>query len=115
MSNSSIRTTVTTAVIEQIGRVPAGYERVVDAVVEAVEGLVESAADSLRESGSALGASEEEVESALVSAGLIEPTPVEDETVPTPEDPARDERLSKIEAAVERLTALAERHLGTRF
>lgn len=111
MSNNTIRETIDAAVREQIGSVPMGYERVVEAVKVAVEGLAESAADSLRESGQELGASDEEIESALVSAGLVEPEPT-----PEPESVSEDSnietRVGKIEAAVERLTALAERHLG---
>jgi hypothetical protein len=105
--SSTIRTTIETAVANRIGRVPAGYQSAVDDVVEAVEALALSAAESLRESGRALGASEESIESALVSSGLVEPEPVVEETPAAGGD--TEERLSKIESAIERLTALGER------
>jgi hypothetical protein len=82
-------------------------------VVEAVEALALSAAESLRESGRALGASEESIESALVSSGLVEPEPVVEETTPASEG----DRLTRVEAAIERLSAIAERaerYLGSR-
>jgi hypothetical protein len=110
--SSTIRTTIQSTV-EGYGTIPMGYQRVVDGVVEAVEGLAAQAADSLRESGRALGASSEQIEAALVSAGLVEE---EDVDIATPDD---DDRIGKVEASVAtltdlvtRLTALAERHLG---
>jgi hypothetical protein len=111
--SSTIRTTIETAVANRIGRVPAGYQSAVDDVVEAVEALALSAAESLRESGRALGASEESIESALVSSGLVEPEPVVEETTPASEG----DRLTRVEAAIERLSAIAERaerYLGSR-
>lgn len=108
--SSTIRTTIESVISERVGTVPAGYQPVVDAVIEAVEGLAEQAADSLRESGSSV-ASPEQIESALVAAGLVEPEPVV-EDVPQPEDPTRDGRIRSLEEKVDRLVALAERHLG---
>lgn len=109
MSNNSIRTTIDDT-IRRFGSVPMGYERVVEAVKVAVEGLAESAAESLRESGRALGASDEQIEAALVSAGLVEPEP-EPENVAA--DPV-EERFSKIEAGLARLSELADRYIGRR-
>lgn len=117
MSNNTIRETIDAVIRTEIGSVPTGYGRVVEAVKVAVEGLAEQAADSIRESASGV-ASPEQVETALVAAGLVEPEPVV-EDAPTPEDPQRDARISAIESnvaglteAVKRLTDLAERHLG---
>lgn len=105
--SSTIRTTIESTV----GTVPSGYQSVVDNVVEAVEALAAQAADSLRESGRALGASSEQIEGALVAAGLVEPEPVVEET-PVATGSDIEERVGRIESAVARLTALAERHLG---
>lgn len=98
MSNTNIREAVNSAITGEIGRVPAGYERVVTAVVEAVEALAETVADNLREQGRALGATEAQVEAALTNSGLVEVAPVQD----APED-----RLGKLEALVNRLVEAA--------
>lgn len=115
MSNNTIRETIDAAVREQVGSVPMGYERVVEAVKVAVEGLADSAVESLQESGRALGATDQQLQDAFVAAGLVEVEP-EPEDIPEPETVSEDSnietRVGKIEAAVERLTALAERHLG---
>lgn len=108
--NTNIRSAVDTAISQQIGRVPAGYERVVEAVKVAMEGLAEQVADSLMESGKALGATEQQVRDALVDSGLIEDEPMDE--VAEPADV--EVRLSKIESAIESLKSLAERHLGAR-
>lgn len=108
--SSTIRTTIQSTV-EGYGTIPMGYQRVVDGVVEAVEGLAAQAADSLRESGRALGANAEQIESALVSAGLVEPEP-------TPEDvPAfasDDGRLASLERKVDALIRAASDRFGFR-
>ena len=106
--SSTIRTTIESVISERVGRLPAGYQSVVDGVIEAVEGLAASAADSLRESGRALGASEEQVEGALVSAGLVEPEPVVEETV------ADGGRLASLERKVDALIRAAESRFGFR-
>ena len=107
--SSTIRSTIESAITNRIGRVPNGYEGVVNDVVEAVEALALSAAESLRESGRALGASEEQVEGALVSAGLVEPEPVVEETVT-----ADDGRLASLERKVDALIRAAESRFGFR-
>lgn len=99
--------TISTTIRNTVGTVPFGYESKVNEVIAAVEGLAEQAAESLRESGRNLGATDEQIDAALVSAGLVEAEPV-----PEVAQPADEDRLGKIEAAVARLTALAERHLG---
>lgn len=104
--NTIIRETIDAAISEQIGSVPTGYGNVVEAVKVAVEGLASSAAESLTESGRALGASDEQVQAALVSAGLVEIEPEPEVAEPAAGD--TEARLSKIESAIERLTSLAE-------
>lgn len=63
-------------------------------------------AEKIVEAGVNLGARREQVESLLVEAGLVEPTPE-----PEPEAPvAEEDRLGKIESTLARLVAFAERH-----
>lgn len=98
--SSTIRTTIESTV----GTIPSGYQSVVDRVVVAVEGLAAQAADSLRESGRSLGASSEQIESALVAAGLVEPEPVV--------EASSTEDISDLRRKVNALCDLARTRLG---
>lgn len=110
-TNTNIKSVVDAAIAESGVRLPYGAQPVVDKVVEALSVKAEEIADSLRVSAQGMGARSAAVEEALVNSGLVVPTPE-----PVNEAPASDEdRLGKIEQAVARLTALAERHLGSRF
>lgn len=107
MSNTHIRSAVESVVSDQgLSGYPQAT-RAVDAIVAAMESLADSAAESIRSAASAAGVSERDVEQALIDSGLVVPEPV-----PAVEQPAED-RLSKVEAAVASLVALAGR-LGYR-
>lgn len=104
--SSTIRTTIESTV----GTVPYGYQSKVDEVIAAVEALAAQAADSIRESARALGAPSEQVESALVSAGLVEPEPVVEETTGSGDD----SRLASLERKVDALVRAASERFGFR-
>lgn len=98
---------ISTTIRSTVGTVPSGYESVVDRVVEAVEGLAAQAADSIRESASAAGISGEQVEAALVSAGLVE-----EEAIPESDGDSTESRLAAVERKVDALVRAASERFG---
>lgn len=89
---------------------------VVAALKDALAAREQQIVEALISGGVSLGARREQVESLLVTAGLVEPTP-EPEPVasePTPLEGSIEERVTRIETSVAALVRLAEDRLGVR-
>lgn len=94
------------------GRVPAGYERYVRDVAEALTEREQRILDSIKSAGLSLGASEEQIEGVFILAGVLsipEPEPVA--WAETPEvDAGLGATLERIERALSGLTEFARQH-----
>lgn len=101
----SIRDTITVALAEHgLTR----YAHDAEPVIQALEAREDGIIASLREQAVTLGATEEQVDTILVNAGLMEPEPV----VQVEQEGDLEARVSRMEEAINELTALARRHLG---
>lgn len=112
---SSINDTVLAAV-NSTGADISGYESVGDAVVKALQERENTIAEQIIESADNRYGYGNQAKEVIVDAGLyLKPEPVEPEPA-VEEAPAAeltvDQRLDKIEGAVETLLGLAKRHFG---
>lgn len=115
MSNQ-IKQVVLSTISEQVGRVgyslPSGANEVVEAVADRLADFAEETAKAIVERVQRDHGYGAQAEALLTEFGFIsepEPEPVVEDS---DEDDDEDSRLSRLEATVQRLVALAERHLG---
>lgn len=102
----TVSTIVDTATRSAVSQYPSQAGPVVARLKSDLDAHLAEVAEKIVEAGVNLGARREQVESLLVDAGLVEPTPE-----PEPEAPvAEEDRLGKIESTLARLVAFAERH-----
>lgn len=118
-SVATIKDTVLEAVNNK-GFGVAGYESIFEAAVEALQERENAIAEQIIESSDNRYGYGNQAKSVVVDAGLyLKPEPVVEPEPAAEEAPAAeattDERLDKIESAVETLLGLAKRHFGDNF